>query len=109
MRIIALLVSLALIGFLFYQYTSRSLRPNEELGIEEGDTIIDTIDYAKDATKGVELDMCLRACNIDFDKNLEGPQRSELMVAVMYMFTNSGWGPGPVSGNSHNLTFRKQN
>jgi hypothetical protein len=70
MRILGLLISLVLIAFLFYQYINRSLLPDENIGIQEGDTIIDTIDYAKDATKNSELDACLRACAIDFD-NME--------------------------------------
>ena len=68
MKIIILLISLVLIAFLFYQYINRSFTPNQDIGIEEGDTIIDTIDYAKDATAGVEVDTCLRLCNIDLEK-----------------------------------------
>ena len=67
MRIIALLISLTLIAFLFYQYTTRSLRPNENIGIQEGDTILDAVNYAKDATKESELQSCLRLCAIDLE------------------------------------------
>ena len=70
MKILALLISLALVVFLFYQYINTSLTPDSDIGIKEGDTIIDTIDYAKDATAGVELDTCLRLCNIDLE-NME--------------------------------------
>jgi len=74
MRIIGLLISLVLIVGLFYTYINSSLVLNEDLDIQEGDTIIDTIDYTKEATSQAELETCLRLCNIDLDR-LEVCQR----------------------------------
>lgn len=68
-----MIISLAIVAFLFYQYMSRSMTPNEDLGIQEGDTIIDTVNYARDATRTFELDNCLRACSINLD-NIENCQ-----------------------------------
>lgn len=66
MRILTLVISLAIVAWLAYITVNRIMTSDKNIGIEEGDTIIDTVDYAKDAVNAANLSACLRLCGVDF-------------------------------------------
>ncbi len=67
MRIIILLISLVIVAFLFYFYFSRSFSGSEDLNLNQGDTIIDTINYAQEAKETSDLQNCLERCVLDLE------------------------------------------
>lgn len=71
MRILILLISLAIVVFLFYQYISHPLVNNSDLVPANVDTPSETVNYARDATKKVELQDCLRLCTISEDQDID--------------------------------------
>lgn len=70
MRVIILVISIAIIAFLFYQISNRDLPQATGPEFNENDTIFDVPDYAKDVVSGAELQNCLRLCAVD-PENME--------------------------------------
>lgn len=81
MRLIVILISLAIIVFMFFIYVNKSIAPvqenldlgNNNIEVSADDTILDTVDYARQATDNAQLQTCLRLCAGNLD-NIEACQ-----------------------------------
>lgn len=71
MRLIILIISIAIIGWLFYKYINQNINQgvpaDTGLNINEDATILDVPDYARDALSSAQLKECLHICDINLD------------------------------------------
>ena len=71
MRILVLIISIAIIGWLFYKYINQNINQDVQtdtgLNINEDATILGMPDYARDSLSSAQLKECLHICDINLD------------------------------------------